>query len=177
MAPKDYVKRSKAPAKKVEPETPPLPWIAIILVLIAVIGFGYFLWQINGASDDPDNQPLQQKSAPEQQTPLPDMPEEQWEFIDTLENHSVEVDVPEPTDDGKQYQMQCGSFRTQEQAERMRAQLALMGQEAMIKATQGSNGLWHRVVLGPYDKKRAAERDRHQIRKLGITTCQIWLWR
>ena len=177
MAPKDYVKRGRVPAKETPPPRKPLPWVVIMLTLIVGAVLAYGLFMINGASDKP-TPALSQKNAPveKQQEPLPEVPQEKWEFIDTLENQEVEVEVPDDPAEQKDYQMQCGSFRIQDQAETMRAQLAMIGKEAFIKTTDGKNGIWHRVVLGPYHGKRAAERDRHQIRKLGITTCQIWGW-
>ena len=72
--------------------------------------------------------------------------------------------------------MQCGSFRQQDRADEMRAQLALQGIESQVRPSNGKNGLWYRVVLGPYDYKRDAEIDRHVAQRIGIGTCQIWFW-
>ena len=74
------------------------------------------------------------------------------------------------------YQMQCGSFREQTQAEAMKAQIAFVGFGSEIRRTDGNNGVWYRVVLGPYESKRQATADRNRLRQQGINTCQIWNW-
>ena len=55
------------------------------------------------------------------------------------------------------YLLQVGSFRALEQAQTLRAELALLGLEAVIKAAQTPEGeTWRRVQVGPY--RDAAER-------------------
>ncbi len=76
----------------------------------------------------------------------------------------------------KRYLMQCASFRTRAQADEMRAKIAFQGLEAQIRHSDGANGEWFRVILGPFDAKRDAERAKHALRKVNITTCQIWFW-
>ena len=54
------------------------------------------------------------------------------------------------------YALQVGAFRTEAEADRMRAELALLGFEAKIqKATIDDKDTWFRVRLGPF--KDAAE--------------------
>ncbi|MFC4700501.1 SPOR domain-containing protein [Glaciecola siphonariae] len=106
--------------------------------------------------------------------PLPTLGEEEWAFIDALPEYSVEVDIPDEVASDRKYIMQCGSFRTTERAEELRAKLALQGFEAQMLQSDGQNGRWYRVVMGPYERKRAAERDRHQVRRANINNCKIY---
>ena len=56
------------------------------------------------------------------------------------------------------YLLQVGSFRTLAQAQTLRAELALLGLEAVIKAAPTPKGqTWRRVQVGPY--RDAAERN------------------
>ena len=56
------------------------------------------------------------------------------------------------------YMLQVGSFRTRAQAEAMRAELALLGLEAIIKTARDTDGQFRqRVQVGPYGD--AAERN------------------
>ena len=73
--------------------------------------------------------------------------------------------------------MQCGSFKTQKQAETLKARIAFSGLEAQVKSVSGKNGTWHKVYLGPYPRKRLAEKDKHKLKRNNINYCQIWLWR
>ena len=58
----------------------------------------------------------------------------------------------------------------------MKALIAFQGLTAQVRQTQGTKGTWYKVVLGPYDTKRAAERERHALQRAGINGCQIWYW-
>ncbi|EWH10450.1 Sporulation-like protein [Catenovulum agarivorans DS-2] len=185
---RDYVKKGKPASRakrgaKSAPPPPPAPskkpkaFIFVFLVIGILAGFGYFLWSIKDRA--PDSAEPVQNTQPKQAKPkpLPKIPEEKWEYVKELENKEVEVDVPEREDGPKRpYQMQCGSFRSEQQANVMKAQIAFAGLESIIKRTEGNNGVWYRVVLGPYNTKRDAEADRHRLQDIKINSCQIWYW-
>lgn len=59
--------------------------------------------------------------------------------------------APSPPEGGASYVLQVGSFRGRDDAERLKASLALLGLEARIQ-TVAINGksTWHRVRIGPY---------------------------
>ena len=50
-----------------------------------------------------------------------------------------------------------GSFRERREADRLRAELALGGFESSIRTADTANGTWHRVMLGPFRGRAAAE--------------------
>lgn len=182
MAQRDYVSRGRAPQKKKnsrKPEKPPaspaLPWVRLAIVVILLIGFVMFLWSIKDAADDAPDAPVTPAAQPKQDA-LPKLPEEEWEYIKTLPGYEVEVEVAEQEKSDKRYLMQCASFRTRHQAEEMKAKIAFQGLEAQIRPSSGANGDWFRVILGPFDSKRNAERAKHTLRKVNISTCQIWYW-
>lgn len=176
MAHKDYVARGRASKKKSAPApTRKLPWLRILVTLVLVFGFAYFLWNIK------DKAPTTAEPAEPQQViinedPLPELEEEEWEFIKSLPYVTVEIDESEQAESERRYLMQCGSFRDESQAQEMRANIAFQGLEAQVRPSEGKTGLWHRVILGPYDLRRQAEKDRHVLRRNKITTCKIWTW-
>lgn len=195
MAHKDYVKTNRAKPKasqrkptkrgKAKPATTPIPWLVVVLAIFIVCGFGYFLWYLN-QQPAVEVTPIPAKSAvtaPKTATkvvpkgdPLPEKPtSEPYQYIKELENKEVKVDVTEQAAAGP-YQMQCGSFRQQNQAETMKAKIAFSGFTATVRRSEGSNGIWYRVVLGPYESKRQATADRNRLRQQNINTCQIWNW-
>ncbi|PHM62340.1 cell division protein FtsN [Xenorhabdus ishibashii] len=63
--------------------------------------------------------------------------------------------------------LQCGSFRTMEQAESVRASLAFAGIESQITTKDN----WNRVVLGPYKNKASAEKMRERVAGAGVPGC------
>lgn len=153
-------------------ETRSVPWLIIVIAIALIAAFAYGLVQINGSSETAAQQPIIQ---PPPKDLLPEKPEERWQYIEELESKEVQVDVPE-RELGPPKLMQCGSFRQQADAQRLRAQIAMAGLESQIRGTTGKNGLWYRVILGPYETKRDAERDRHKLQRAQIYGCAIWNW-
>lgn len=177
MAPKDYVSRGRAAKKPPAPAPAPkpsLPWIRIVITLVLVGGFGYFLWSIKDKAETVSSQTSQ--NSQQQEDPLPEMEDEVWDYPYILSDSEVQVEVEEQQLSSKPYLMQCGSFRQKSQAEEMKAKIAFQGLEAQVRSSSGQNGVWYRVILGPYVTKRSAEVDRHQMRRIDITTCRIWYW-
>lgn len=180
------------------------PWIKVSVALIVVALFVFALYRLSllGTEQKPsedllaedlvdnapakDTKPLMQNTDKPAQLnadnkdeldvlkPLPVLAEEEWEYIDSLPDFEVEVDATGPLESNKDFIMQCGSFRQESRAEELRASIAFQGLESRILSSEGKNGLWYRVVLGPYDKKRNAERHRHQLRLADIRGCKIW---
>ncbi|WP_115720098.1 SPOR domain-containing protein [Gallaecimonas mangrovi] len=181
MARKDYVKttapKRRTNNKKNAPQRKP-PWLAIAVFAVCALGFIYFLATLPKSSDKPKEEPVAVKpkaqEAPSQhKKPLPAPPKEQWRYVETLKNKTVEVDVPDRPKDETPYQMQCGSFKLEKQAEAQKAKLAFVGMEAQVRHT----GDWYRVVLGPYAGRRAAQNDQHKAESKGFPHCAIWPWR
>ena len=52
-----------------------------------------------------------------------------------------------------QYLLQVGSFRQQVDADRRRGELALLGLEGTVEPSEGDNGRWYRVYLGPFESR------------------------
>lgn len=68
------------------------------------------------------------------------------------EEIKIKEEAPEPAAP-KSYFLQVGAFQTGEEADNMKAKLALQGFEAVVQtATIPDKGVWHRVRVGPlYD--------------------------
>lgn len=145
----------------------------VILTLLVVVGFAGGLTMLKKKSNAGETPlAIQQQQA---QDALPELPKEEWSYIEELENKKVEVVVPERAESHPRL-IQCASFRNQEDADSMRARIAFMGLEADVRATQGQTGMWYRVILGPIENQRAAQRIVHQLSRGGIHRCQIWNW-
>lgn len=72
------------------------------------------------------------------------------------------------------YMIQAGSFRNLEQADRLKAQLALQGIEASIQTVKiNDNDTWHRVRIGPLNDLSALNRTRKRLQDNGIATIVV----
>jgi cell division protein FtsN len=191
MANQDYV--SRAPAKKKKnnrngkkqsksSSVITLKSKLISLLLILLIGaFSYGLWSLK--TDPSTKTPLvdpvkvtKEIKVKNKDNDLPDPPKEKWTYVKDLETKEIEVGKYEVKEKGP-YKMQCGSFKTTERAETLKARIAFSGLEARVHESNGKNGLWYKVVLGPYPRKRLAEKDKHKLKRNNINYCQILLSR
>jgi cell division protein FtsN len=183
MAHNDYVSRApqkkKSPYKNNQPEVKQafLPLKVKIIALMTFIFlalFSYFLWSIK--DQQPEIVPQHKTNTKEnkQTLELPKPPTEKWAYVKDLAERNVEVGEYEVKTKGP-YKMQCGSFKTQRQAESLKAKMAFLGVESQITHTKGS--IWHKVVLGPYARKRLAEKDKHKLKNNKVNNCQIRLWK
>lgn len=69
-----------------------------------------------------------------------------------------------PASDPREYRVQVGSFREKKEADRLRASLALGGFESRIQTRDTSGGTRHRVMLGPFQGREAAEAAKARLR-------------
>lgn len=184
----DYIKRAKqkkAPAKKKNTQSRAQTQtsgadlgfkIRLILVLGLVAGFGYFLTTISGQSEQASS-PTPVPDVPKKTSSLPPKPEkEKWEYMQTLPKQDVKApsyDVEAPKGP---FRLQCGSFGSQQNAEKMKAQIAFLGLESQIRKSTTSSKYPYRVILGPYERKRSAQSDRNRLKANGINTCKIYKW-
>ncbi|GGW52059.1 SPOR domain-containing protein [Alishewanella tabrizica] len=191
MPQKDYVRASRPkPANKNQSNTrnsrgsrakavsANKPWLLIALSSFVIIAFVFGLWflkQQTPVNTDPvATTPTPTK--PQTKDELPPKPvAEPYQYIQELENKEVTVELTEQRRSGPA-QLQCGSFRQQSQAEAMKAQIAFAGITADVRRTEGTNGVWYRIILGPYESRRAATVDMNRLRQMGINTCQVRNW-
>ena len=81
-----------------------------------------------------------------------------------------------PAADGNSYLLQVASYRTASDAERLKAQLALLGVQAQIqKVTINGKDTYHRVRAGPYKGKESANAARALLARNGLESIAIKL--
>ncbi len=189
MAHQDYVSRQRKTSKKKNPyKKKPAPIEQGIGIKVKLIGLvtiallataGYFLSEINDiqpSREQVQKTPKTVVKPSKKRSNLPEPLKEKWTYVDQLKTKEVEVGEYEVKNGGP-YQMQCGSFRTKAQAETLKATIAFSGIESQVRQTQGTSGIWYKVILGPYPRKRSAEKDKHKLSRSNVNHCQIWSWR
>lgn len=176
MATKDYVRR-KRPNKKTTKttNTRSFSWKLAIFSFLLLVGFGAFLYKLN-TLPVVEQKVLPKKEIRQAKNNLPPKPKEKWSYIKELENKKISVESKQVKTVQHQYQMQCGAYKSNSQAQERKALIAFQGLESQVIKTKASQGIWYRVVLGPYENKRKAESDRHHLQRAEIEPCAIWLY-
>lgn len=69
------------------------------------------------------------------------------------------------------YFLQVGAFQTEQEADNMKAKLALLGLEAVVQtANVPDKGVWHRVRVGPFTEIDQISKARTELTRNGFTT-------
>lgn len=108
----------------------------------------------------------------------------QYEFYKVLPDKSegastakqvpVAKPLPKPPVDATPYLVQVGSFQNEEDAEKLKARLALSGFEASIVSVNlPEKGLWYRVRLGPIAGLAAANTTIASLKSNGFTATAV----
>lgn len=135
----------------------------------------------------PASQPAVPKPAPTASKPAPPaaaqtprfdfytlLPEMEVEISDEKLNEALQA-LPRTADQGP-YVLQLGSFRRHEEADGLKARLALIGIEASVqKVIIREDDVWYRVRIGPYDSLRDVSQLRNRLNRNNISHVLIRL--
>ncbi len=119
-------------------------------LLLGVIGFA---WLTN------QNTTLAPEVVEESLAASAEDPKPRFDFYTVLPSQTLDLtsDVEPPDLSGNAqsdlYVLQAGSFRAQKDADRRRGELVLLGLNPTIDQTEGDNGAWYRVYLGPFESR------------------------
>ena len=78
------------------------------------------------------------------------VPEPEVEIENSKAQPSSNRPVEASNISNKKYLLQAGSFKSQEDAERLKASLALLGVQSSIQSVNINRDNWHRVRIGPF---------------------------
>ncbi|MGR9000479.1 MAG: SPOR domain-containing protein [Gammaproteobacteria bacterium] len=161
-------------------------WMLITALIIASVVFAVYLStgpkQIPQASQTQAGKTGAEKTATLNEEEKPDIKLEpkppRFDFYTILPEKEVvvpEYEIKTRTREervGKaketHYMMQAGSFKTFNQAEQLRARLALMGIESKIQKAKVGNVNWYRVKMGPFSQTASVNSIRARLRQNGI---------
>ncbi|WP_414674636.1 SPOR domain-containing protein [Marinobacter sp.] len=137
-----------------------LKWIFSLAVVGGFIGFIVYLNSV--PTSGPVSSPQQARSTESRPESAPATTEEkkpEFRFYDMLPESEVvppkvEEYAPGPVKQDFNYVIQSGSFRSKEDAERQRAQIAFQGLRASVQRIDLDNGsIWFRVNVGPFTSR------------------------
>jgi len=175
------------------PQTPGWVWLLIgllmgLAVALAVYLGGFTVSELRNSRATPvqteASPDARSASKPPQSQPLPEAPptaKPRFDFYTILPE--MEVAVPEqetaakpaqgegaaPVDKPGAYILQAGSFRSLEEADKLKASLVLLGVEASIQTvTVNNKDTWHRVQIGPYNDLAEVNQVRARLKQNNI---------
>lgn len=106
----------------------------------------------------------------------PNTPAITFEFPDLLKDSEIQVDTAPyqgtPADSRGQpasFNVQAASFRDEDDANELRARLILLNLPANVTPNESETGMWHRVTLGPFERRVDANRALTKLREQGIS--------
>lgn len=167
-----------------------LPGWALLLAGLALgVVFVLLAQLVTGRSGSKDGLAglVADRAAPQEEparaTPAPAPAKPKLDFYTVLPE--VETVLPEraarsrpdpapPAQKNVRYVLQAGSFARFEDADQLKARLALQGLQAQIqKVTIEGKGEYHRVRLGPYDKLEDLDAVNRRLSEMGIETLRL----
>jgi len=75
---------------------------------------------------------------------------------------------PTAAPEDARYLLQVGSFRDMDDADQLKARLALLGVVARVQSVTVNDATWHRVRVGPVNSAREADEMRNRLADNGI---------
>jgi cell division protein FtsN len=107
--------------------------------------------------------------------PIPPKPQKPDPAAHPTQPAEAQTQTTPPAADGS-YLLQVASYRNVSEAERLKAQLALIGMQTQIQqVTINGKDTYHRVRAGPYRDKDAANQARAQLSRKGLEAITIKL--
>jgi hypothetical protein len=157
-------------------------------VALAAVAFAYFGGDHHRSTAPPDApRPDPHRAAladPDPGGAGSDGAAQKYDFYEMLPN--FEVVVPEKDKEVKRdlppgapierpgiYVLQVGSYRSEAEADRVRAQLALQGVDAKVQRVAVDTDVWHRVRIGPITNLDELNRVRKQLRAAEVDAIVI----
>lgn len=139
-------------------------WILSLAAVGGFIGFIVYLNTLEPTGSAPstaqEKPPVSQPAEPATDADRDTASEQpKFKFYDMLPESevvppNVEEYTPSPDTQDFRYLVQAGSFRTAEDAERQRAQIAFQGLQTKVSQIETDEGkTWFRVNVGPFDSR------------------------
>ncbi len=97
--------------------------------------------------------------------------------VENKQNKTVvqNVEAKKNANSSVSFFMQCGAFKSNEQAQTIRSKIAAKGQTAMVQKASTANGIWYRVILGPYTSQSLANDAFSKLKAAKVvTSCNIY---
>lgn len=122
----------------------------------------------------PESEVIIPPEAVPEKTPPPPTPQELAKADAARAEAALRGEVPPPLPSAvqaarTQYFLQAGSFRRQDDAEGVRAQIALLGQNVRLESGRVRDETWYRVLVGPFNNREQLNQAQKQLSSNGFS--------
>ncbi len=178
------VKR-KAGRKKKKQQTPGWVWLFTGLAIGLAIAAGVYVKDRGGTTEVLKKATEAVKAIPKPDQPKKETEDESTDFTFYTILPGLDVEVPEEEYSSKPvappktietpgaYLLQVGSYSKYEDADRMKASLALSGIVANVQRVTINGKTYHRVLVGPTSNLKVLNRTRSQLQDMKIKAMTI----
>ena len=153
-------------------------WTGLLIGLVGGLSVGLALYFFDPrAPKEPGSEAATAAEPASARESTGEEPAERYDYYQMLPNFEVVVperelalprDAPEAVEKKGAYVLQAGSYRKFEEADRVRAQLALQGIESNVQRVAIDNDTWHRVRVGPISDLTELNRVRNRLREAEV---------
>lgn len=180
----DFAKKPKPAAKrrkKSKPKTQVPAWVWLFTGVVLGL-FIAFLGMLSGITpgSKPDDLMPDMSTAKKAAEKIKETASSttKFDFYTLLPEREVIVpeqdSTPEPeASEQFQYILQAGSFKSSQDADRLRAELILLGMEAKVDPVSSNGSTWHRVQVGPFTSRSRLSAARSTLFDQGIDALLI----
>lgn len=188
---RDYQRRANPKSRK-EKSTSFWKWLLVGLLAALFITFLFYLEPKQGTKDSsqlisPSHSSSSQRDSREvkKAETIQVLPKTKPRFEFYTKLPEIEVIIPESeiaerrraekkgAVETRQYIIQAGSFRQYSDADRRKAQLAMLGEEPRIETIKIGSTKWNRVLIGPFSSMRKIDGIRSRLRKNKIDSVVV----
>ncbi|UVE18251.1 SPOR domain-containing protein [Pseudomonas sp. LS44] len=122
----------------------------------------------------PESEVIVPPDAVPEQTPPPPTPQELAKADAARAEAALKGETPPPLPvavkaASTQFFLQAGSFRKQPDAEKVRAQIALLGQSVQLESGMVRDETWYRVLVGPFSNREQLTKAQKQLAGSGFS--------
>jgi len=173
-------------------------WIWLLAGLLLGLAASAFVLMREGGdgqANGPKPNPQAQPAAPSETPPSANAPavadeepkRQRYDFYTLLRDRetaipdnelaeSAKPDAPQPPaqpSSGERFLLQAGAFRSANDADALKARLALLGMIAQVQSDSIDGNVWYRVRLGPFADLREVEATKQQLSSNGIAAMAV----
>jgi cell division protein FtsN len=152
-------------------------WVGLLIGLAAGLAVGLALYYFDPRDPQSNGKAPAEAEPASAREAAADAQPDQYDFYDMLPNFEVVVpekevvvqrDAPEAARKEGAYVLQAGSYRKLEDADRVRAQVALQGIESNVQRVAIDADTWHRVRIGPISDPAELNRVRSRLKEAEV---------